>query len=115
MVAPKVIEIELPSGETVFAEVRALGSSTSDVGALPRFKLQDTTLALGEIARWLVDSVVEKLPRSPEKVGLDFGVKFMLKSGKLTSVLAEASGEASATIRLEWTKPEEIPTPTDGV
>jgi hypothetical protein len=33
---------------------------------------------------------------------VDFGLKFGLKSGKLFSFLAEASGEASLLVRLEW-------------
>lgn len=54
------------------------------------------------IAEWVGGSLKAALPRRPDRVGVDFGVKFALKSGKLLSVLAEASGEASLVVRLEW-------------
>jgi hypothetical protein len=38
------------------------------------------------------------------RFGLEFGVKLAVRSGALTSVIAQAGGEATAVIRLEWEK-----------
>jgi hypothetical protein len=97
------VEVELPSGEVLLAEVSAIGPA--DVSARERFRLDEARVVIGEVARWAVDSVLAGLPDPPDKVGVEFGVKLAVKSGKLMSVLAEAGGEASLTVKLEWTRP----------
>jgi hypothetical protein len=104
VVAPRVVEIELADGQVLLAEVRTVDAGPADVAMLPRLRLEDAGAAFGQLATWLVDEIATRLPRPADKIGVDLGVKFALKSGKLTSVLAEASGEASATIRMEWTR-----------
>lgn len=98
----QIVEVELPNGEVILAEVQAIGSS--DVSFRKRMRLEDTGAAITQMARWMFDSITAELPRPPDKVGIDFGVKLMVKTGKLTSVLAEASAEATATVKLEWTR-----------
>ncbi|MBP2472388.1 hypothetical protein JOF53_001260 [Crossiella equi] len=86
---------------TVYAEVSVpAGGDVSTVDLLGNaVALQEQIAA---IAGWVATAVHTSLPRKPDRVGVDFGVKLGVKSGKLFSVLAEASGEASLTVRLEW-------------
>ncbi|WP_018353357.1 CU044_2847 family protein [Longispora albida] len=97
----RIVDIELPDGEVIAAEV-VLAGAGGDAGALDRLKLDETRAAIGRIGRWVVEEVRAALPDKPTTLGVEFGLKFGMKSGKLTSVLAEASGEASVVIRLEW-------------
>ncbi|MGH3242150.1 MAG: CU044_2847 family protein [Spirillospora sp.] len=109
-----IVEAELPDGSIINAEV-ALDDTIMDVGLLDRLRLDETTHSFEAFARWAVDRVRAAV-RDPEnagrevapdgmtlgRVGVEFGVKLALKSGKLTSVVAEAGAEANALIRLEW-------------
>jgi hypothetical protein len=97
----RVVEIEWPDGYVMLAEVGV--PAGGDVSAQQlRCRLEDAGESIQRIGRWLVESVHERLPRQPERVGLEFGIRLAVKSGKLTSVLAEASGEATVLVRLEW-------------
>jgi hypothetical protein len=88
------VEVSLPAGGDV-SVLDMVGNAVA---------LQEQ---IGALAGWVGSSLVAALPRTPDRVGVDFGVKFTLKAGKLFSVLAEASGEASVTVRLEWNKTDD--------
>jgi Trypsin-co-occurring domain 1 len=60
-----------------------LAPSLNDVGARAKFRLDEARVVIGEIARWAIDSVTGKLPRRPDKIGVEFGIKLTVKSGKL--------------------------------
>lgn len=97
----QIVEIELPDGYVMSAEVGV--PSGGDVTARQiRLRLDEAGESIQRFASWLVDNVHNRLPRKPGRVGLEFGIKIAVKSGQLTSVLAEASGEATVLVRLEW-------------
>jgi hypothetical protein len=95
----ELIEIELPDGEVILAEVTIVDS---DVGALDRFNLHGVSASAARIGSIIHAALLKAMPMSPHRIGIDIGLKLAVKSGVLTSVLAEASGEASVTVRLDW-------------
>ena len=97
----EIVEVELADGTVFNAEV-AVPSGIGDVGAWDRLPIAEAKQSIESITGWVVNSVRAALPDTPDKFGLEFGLKLAVKTGKLTSVLAEAGGEASVTIRLEW-------------
>lgn len=68
-----------------------------------RFPVAGVTADLSRISRWLAEELRSAFPERPERIGVEFGLKLAAKSGTLVGVLAEASGEASVVVRLEWT------------
>lgn len=107
-----LVEIELDNGEVVMAEVLSAGGS--DVSVSERLRLSEARQALSEVGRWALESVRESLPEPPNRLDVEFGVKLALKSGKLIGVLAEASGEASITVRMGWDRSPENGEQTTG-
>ncbi|NJC69578.1 hypothetical protein HC031_07565 [Planosporangium thailandense] len=94
----EIVEVELPDGEVLLAEVEVLGG---DVGLLDRFKLDRFAAAaqLGEVAR---QAVLKAVPTRPDRLGVQVGMKLVVKGGVLAGVVAETSGEASLTLTMEW-------------
>jgi hypothetical protein len=97
----RIEQVDVGPGETIEAEIR-VADAGGDATAFNRLDLADATESIHRIGSWVYRTVHDGLPRRPQKVGVEFGLKFAIKSGKLTSVLAEASGEASLVVRLEW-------------
>lgn len=101
-----IVELELPDGEVVLAEVAAVGG---DVGAFDRFNLDQARVAVARIGAWAKQSMLTALPEPPDRFGVEVGVKLVVKSGALLGVLAETSGEASLTFTMEWDRPRADP------
>ncbi|MGS0684603.1 CU044_2847 family protein [Nakamurella sp. GG22] len=95
----EIVEIDLGDGTSLLAEVAVAGG---DVGAWDRFTLSAVKSAIGRIARWTKEKLLQDLPEPPDRVEIEFGMKFAVQTGELVSVLAEASGEASIIVRVEW-------------
>ncbi|HEX6685375.1 MAG TPA: CU044_2847 family protein [Candidatus Limnocylindrales bacterium] len=95
----EIVEVELPDGEVVLAEVTVIDS---DIGALDRFKLDEARSAVVKIGAWARNTLRDSLPEPPDRFGVEIGLKLAIKSGALTSILAEASTEASVVIKMEW-------------
>jgi hypothetical protein len=95
----EIVEVELPDGDVILAEVAFMDS---DIGALDRFKLAEARAAVAKIATWALNTVRDGLPESPDKIGIDIGLRLAVREGVLTTILARASAEASVTMRLEW-------------
>lgn len=95
----ELIEIQMPDGGTVLAEVEVLGA---DVGALPRFDLSQVSASAARIGEYLRDALTRSMSDEPDRLGVEIGLKLAVKSGALVSVLAEAAGEASVTVHMEW-------------
>lgn len=96
----ETVEIALPDGTVIDAEVHV--PTGGDVALRDCFELGEMRKSLASISTFVFEAVRDGLPRRPERIAVDFGVKLAVKSGKITSILAEASGEASVTVRLEW-------------
>lgn len=103
----ELVEVVFPDGEVGYAEVEV--ATDGDIGARDRFRLDQVGPQLRRVTRWLLDEVRSAVPGTPDRVGLEFGFKLNAKTGKLVGVLAEASGEASVVVRLEWTPGAEKP------
>lgn len=100
--APKRIltEIELPSGATLPVYAENLGGS-KDVDVIDALPLKEVTGVVKEIA----DAFGKTLENiAPKGASVEFGLKIGVKSGKLISLLAEANGEATLTVTLNWGK-----------
>ena len=112
----EVVEIAMPDGTVINAEVLVRGSLT-DVAAQRRLSLGEARESIASFVRWAVSGLgflteddasnSRDLEASPpgmtlNRVGLEFGLKLAVKSGTLTSVIAAVGGEATAVVRLEW-------------
>ena len=99
----QLVEIELSNGEVINAEISV--PAGGDVArSRQRYQVGAFNADLSRIGRWLIGELREAFPDPPERVGVEFGLKLGAKSGALLGVLAEASGEASVLVRLEWTR-----------
>jgi hypothetical protein len=96
----EVVPVTLPSGHTILARVQVEGPV--DVGAGARLRNLAIT-DLRETVEGVTQSVAQALRRvRPDEVSVEFGVELAVKTGKLTSVLAEGSGKASIKLTLTW-------------
>jgi hypothetical protein len=117
----EIIEIAMPDGSVINAEV-SVSDSITDVGARGRLNLGDAKESITSFVHWAVsglglsvgdgDARPEELESAPPgmtlgRVGLEFGLKLAVKSGTLTSVIAAVGGEATAVVRLEWERSRE--------
>lgn len=111
----EIVEVEMPDGVVINAEV-LVSDSITDVGAGRRLKLDDARDSIVSFVRWSVGALSKSSeddgsePVSPEgmrlsRVGLEFGLTLAVKGGMLTSAIASVGGEASAVVRLEWEPP----------
>ena len=100
----EIVEIELADGEIAYVEAEL--DVKGDVRAGKRFRFDEVNGQIRRITRWLLAEVRDAVPDTPDKIGLEFGFKFSAKTGKLVGALAEAGGEASVVVRLEWSPGE---------
>ncbi|MCP2322259.1 hypothetical protein HDA40_000766 [Hamadaea flava] len=96
----RTVEIELPSGRTIKAEVAM--ASGGDAGHGPRFRLDDVREQISAVAEFFADSVRATMPDPPRRYGVEFGIKLAVENSGLSSVLARVGAEATAVVRLEW-------------
>jgi len=96
----EIVEVMLPDGQIIHArlpgtdEVRDIGFDKAR--ALVLDGLQNTVRAI-------VDNLHPVLERhAPDEVGVEFGLELAARSGKVVSVLAEASATSSIKIQLTW-------------
>ena len=95
----ELVEIELPSGEIVLAEVHVLGG---DVGFTDRLKLDRVGATAAQIGLWAHDAAMKALPRRPDRFGVQVGMKLAVRGGALTAVIADVTGEGSLVVTMEW-------------
>jgi NTP-dependent ternary system trypsin peptidase co-occuring protein len=98
----RIVEVELDDGEIIHAEVRATGGT--DVSIADRLRLEQAGEAITRIGSWAARTVRAGVPELPDEFEVSFGLKLGAKSGKLIGILAEASSEASLTVRMKWDK-----------
>jgi Trypsin-co-occurring domain 1 len=95
----KSVQVELPTGEVIWAQVAAEGPQNVASGGLQRLDVEDlgrTVRGVSKTLRQAVDEIV------PDEVQVEFGLELALKSGKLVSMLAEAGATASIKVTLAW-------------
>lgn len=96
----KLIQIQMPTEQVIWAQATTDGpsnvSATSVLQRLDPEELRSTIHAVSESLRQALEQL------APNEVSIEFGLEFVLKTGKLTSVLAEASGAASVKVAVTW-------------
>lgn len=98
----EVIEVQVPGNGVIFAEVEIPTGGDAAWGSGRRFSLEDVRTNVVSIGSWVFDTVRDSLPQMPDKMGVEFGLKLTTKTGSLVAALAEAGGEASVVVKLEW-------------
>lgn len=98
----EVVQVQVPDGGVFFAEVEVPAGGDAFFGSGRRFSLEDVRANVVSIGSWVFDTVRSSLPQAPDKVGVEFGLKLTAKTGGLVAALAEAGGEASVVVKLEW-------------
>lgn len=104
----EIVEIEIAEDTVLLAEV-LVSNEVSDVTAWRRLRPENIQDSIKTIVKWAMDGVREAVPEQPDKLGVEFGLKLTAQSGKLTSVLAQASGDASIVVRVEWNRSKTTP------
>jgi hypothetical protein len=108
----EILEIEMPDGTVINAEVM-VSDSITDVGAGHKLRLDEAKDSITSFVHWAVGTLgVPAEGNAPvsvsppgmllSRVGLEFGVTLTVKSGMVTSAIVSAGGEASAVVRIEW-------------
>jgi len=98
----EVVEVAVPGGGVFFAEVEVPAGGDAGWWSGRRFSLEDVRANVVSIGSWVFDTVRDSLPQTPQTVGVEFGLKLTVKTGGLVAALAEAGGEASVVVKLEW-------------
>jgi hypothetical protein len=106
--AKRLVEYDLEGGGSILVEVDVEDLYAADdlvpaasPGELAAKAGQTFEQALSTVKR-VAESVVrqiEELPRKPDEVGVEFGLKL---AGGVNAVLASASGEANVSVTLTW-------------
>uniref|UniRef100_UPI001EF5DC6E CU044_2847 family protein n=1 Tax=Frankia sp. CIT1 TaxID=2880974 RepID=UPI001EF5DC6E len=96
----------------ILARVQVEGPVDVGAGAaLRRLAIDD----LRETVEGVTQSVAQALRRvRPDEVSVEFGVELAVKTGKLTSVLAEGSSTASIKLTLTWSSGDALRTSAAG-
>lgn len=95
----KPLQVELPTGEVIWARVAVDGPQNVASGGLHRLDVEDlsrTVRGMSASLRAAVDDL------APDEVEVEFGLELALKSGQLISMLAEAGATASVKVTLAW-------------
>jgi Trypsin-co-occurring domain 1 len=105
----RFVEFPLEGGGSVLVETDAPGSGPVTRGgpadAVERAAqtFESTLHSVRDAARTLLEQMHD-LPRQPESVQVQFGVKL---SGKLGAVLTTVSGEANFVLQMTWNRPHD--------
>lgn len=93
------LQVELPTGEKIWARVTAEGPANVSSGVLQRLDIEDlrrTVRGVSSSLRQALDDL------TPDQLQVEFGLELSLKAGKLTSMLAEAGATATVKVTLGW-------------
>ncbi|MBQ1019821.1 hypothetical protein KBX71_18410 [Micromonospora sp. D93] len=95
----KLVQVELPTGDLIWAWVAVDGPTNVASGVLQKLDVEDLRKTVRGVSTSLPEAVNDLVP---DAVQVEFGLELALKSGKLTSVLAEAGATASVKVTLTW-------------
>jgi Trypsin-co-occurring domain 1 len=95
-----LVQVELPSGQVIWARVSSDGPADAAGGrVLHRLDMDELRATVAGVSE-TVRSALGQL--RPDELNIEFGLELAMKTGKLISVLAEASGTASVKVTLGW-------------
>jgi hypothetical protein len=95
----KAVQVQLPTGDVIWARVPAEGAANVSSGVLHRLDIEDlraTVRGVSESLREALDDL------APSQVQIEFGLALAAKTGKITSLLAEVGATATIKIALTW-------------
>lgn len=95
----KPVQVELPTGDVIWARVTVDGPQNVTSGGLQRLDVEDLRRTVRGLSTTLRQAVEDL---APDEVQVEFGLELALKSGKLISLLAEGGATASAKVTLTW-------------
>jgi hypothetical protein len=94
------LEVQLPSGETIWARVAVEGPANVSSGVLQRLDVEDLRRTVRGVSSSLREAVDDL---TPDQLEVEFGLELSLRAGKLISMLAEAGATATVKVTLGWT------------
>jgi hypothetical protein len=103
----KIVEVSLPNGTIINLRAENLGGEEYIAEKLPQ-SFEEIGATIEEIGK-VIFSTLQQI--KPHRGSVEFGVKIAVKSGKLTTLLVEGSGEATLNVRLEWEEKLTLPNP----
>jgi hypothetical protein len=95
----KPVQVELPTGEVIWARVAVDGAQNVTSGGLLHLDVKELSETVGGVSASLRQAVSNLVP---DEVQVEFGLELALKSGKIISMLAEAGTTASVKVTLAW-------------
>jgi hypothetical protein len=95
----KPVQVELPTGEVIWARVAVDGPQNVTSGGLQRLDVEELSQTVRGVSASLRQAVSNLVP---DEVQVEFGLELALKSGKIISMLAEAGATASVKVTLAW-------------
>jgi hypothetical protein len=99
-VATKLLEVEMPTGETIWAYISTPGPSDVKLSsAIPQLDVDDLRKTVNAVSH-SVCAALESV--RPDDVSVEFGLELTIRSGRLIGALAEAGGAASLRLTLSW-------------
>ncbi len=93
----RIIPVQLAGGRHVHVEAIAMGGE-QDV-AIGLLSFEEITGAIEEIST-AIAGALERV--GPRKASVEFGLQVAVEAGKLTTLLAKGSTQASLKVTLEW-------------
>ena len=97
--ASKPIRVELPTGDVIWARVAVDGPANVSSGTLQRLDVDDLRRTVHGVSQSLREALDDLVP---DQLQIEFGLELTLKSGKITSMLAEAGATATVKVALTW-------------
>jgi len=95
------VTVRLPSGMPMKVQIAegSTGDGMASVGLRDTFDLSPALDTISELGAITVDKLKAA---NPTKATVEFRLGFALESGRLTSMIVGARGDASLTVTLEW-------------
>jgi hypothetical protein len=91
--------LDLSVDGTTISVVALDYGGAEDVSALGHLDFSEVTDAIRAVA-YSVKAAIDAI--APERASVEFGVQVAVKSGRLTGLLVEGSGQASLKVTLGW-------------
>lgn len=98
----RVVEVVLPNGARALVrvvDVEGVAPGATKTSALGEFDFKEVERTLEGLSEAVKSSLAKA---APERVTVELGLEFAVKSGRLTGLLVEGQGSASLKVTLEW-------------
>jgi Trypsin-co-occurring domain 1 len=96
---PDIVEVQLPDGDIILAEVR---TPSGDVSAFDRLTMDNIGRSAAKVAYWAKKTALESMPEPPSSLSVEVGVRLVAKGSRLVAVVADVSAEGAIAVTLQW-------------